>query len=1608
MTDDATDSLLPPMAWLRMSGWGRDVVRYTRDPQAELPNDVSWGFATAVYHDPVDASVLRARYERILGGLDYARIMSLRNSTIAEAIPLFLGSTREMEMAREVAAHAISDHVTVAIGPELGAEHRADPTSDLPMSDVRRLARIVYVIAEDNGTLSCDGKPLHGILVASEQIGDVRYLSMTPMSRDLPNLNAQSGYADVIVLPEEDDVTISQGIHAQFDEILANCTGSDDVADQVLAADEKEGVPVRAGAIARIAERRLTIDQIEMCRPHVEAWARIVGGALRCMSGEGPAAVAAWQNGAPEADVARSDAGGTGAKKAEQRLRAGGWLRIRRYEKGQTANAATPAPMPAPITIVREEPETISDRTPVPAMKRERPVPPRRLRRMRRNAENAPKDRSDAQKTSSDATVTTPDTQAMAALADEIASAAPETPAAEVVQDEETVMQGPVVPVEDPELLPVVDQANRAAFKDLPPLDHRNWETTVPPALASMVIRRAKVDQMTRETDDATRRRLAADLLPRLKGAPDLLKRLQLEKDANPSLRRAFALGPASMMRDVDDEVARDILHPVHAVVEDDALTETLLFPGVRRHPNPMSKAVTLVTAWREGSILHLVGSIHEGCMIGFRRIEYDLDERSVEAFDSDADTLDEGDLLDRLWAPVADALLGPVDPWEQWRWERRERETSRSACGPAQTGELVNEGPCLPPATPMADVEPGEEAAYATWDTVSWPVSDRNVATSTRQLAETNAVARAIVVAVTAATDHMPAEVRAAAIRHLRSISASDEPRLEVLTSPDVDEDDLSTLPDGDGIIVVTDRALFEHASPGIAGIREPRRETPLCILYHLRRNGLAALILQVTPESRLNLAQWTRISLSPREGETDLAWYLRGAVAMSLRGGASEAEQPRQEITTGIALPAVEVPEAPRGLDPTPAQRREEESPRRIVAQARLRPVSLAAASAAASAWFDATAERHRLRIVSHQRAEGEWTIEHRSEDRLNPSIWSTTLRLAPDGESLDVLVRSTIQSGVKPRLPGLVRDIVEATPTYGPDGLLSVEPLVVETRSDLNRLLRDLQSPDRVLPILLMSEIKNGGGWMRDPRDVVRQSLGAMTVWLLPDRQTYEVSDALGQEYRTFDGAVRIFQPRFDADVDMPGRHPRIMMGTGADRSLGDLVSRATASTTTRYPIVDAPRQRPTAVERVVETPVAIRVPPAPTPPVARRFTPVTRPVIVDPPFGPPTPAETSNAPKVSLEKASTTRPSPSPVPVERPTPAPARQPVPTVPPEAPRPEPVAAPVEIDPARLAALVDEAVERRLAAILQEMKAAEPVRPDAAEEPRLDLDEPAPQPAAPTRDEIREMIAAAASTRPEPAAPAVLDIAPLTSAIAGLVGRMDAMLAARPPAAHAAPHAPEDADWSGERAQYEELLSEAGTRVSENQERADNAETQRDEALAEIQRLRAALSAHRRDDEATGVEQQAAWPDTLDDLADWLERNPLPNVAVSTKAWRGMRKVPFKDMERLCRTLQLLDGAYIDMRAGADGARERWEQGLQSLRLENKKQTQMGKSIRGGAEYSFQHDGQKWEMDFHIRGTESLHNDHGRLIRIYFAYDAKEGRVIIGHMPTHLTTIDS
>lgn len=914
----------------------------------------------------------------------------------------------------------------------------------------------------------------------------------------------------------------------------------------------------------------------------------------------------------------------------------------------------------------------------------------------------------------------------------------------------------------------------------------------------------------------------------------------------------------------------------------------------------------------------------------------------------------------------------------EMWRRQAPQKDgVDRKTAGPADEVHAdpeVTATASTDETVSLPEIAPPDPILHDSWESMTSPCAPlgQKALARLQYVLSGNTVARAAFKSLK--DGKLVGEACYAITRQLTSLAEADDPSLDTLSSPQIEGDaDLGGVSDRDGVLVVADRALFEYASPGRIGPIEPMRETALSVLYRIRRDGMDALIVQVDGNSRLNLLQWIRMPLSSTEDDDDLAWYLRGAVALVSNGIASE-DQPT------AVLPA---------RNPTTRRTEYGEPPRRTVAQVRLRPTDLSIAQRVATRWFDDQVARHGDMLVEHRRDDGEWTIEHRSVLGSSESRWSVTLRVCRDDPSmLDIILRTTLASGVKPRLPGLVRDIAEATPTEALDGILETSPPVARDRSDVMELVRELQDPDRDLPILLMtSDVE--GNWLTDPVTIARQSLGAVTVRLLQARSTFDLTDALGQEYRTFGGAVRLFQPRFDPDNDLAARHPRIMPGPGADRALAEMISRATGMTVTRYPI---PESDP-APAKPVATPTPSPLPPTapavahdhPPKPAAETAGPVTK----APPARAFMPSATKEGSTIgeaaSGEAEKTDRTSPH---------EPERSAVEGAPDQTTGPD-----MEL----VGRLVEAEVSRRMA-----VKAAEEAQVDRP----LPLDlppAPPPPPAAPPASPIDDAALDERIARSVSAAYAATGIPELVAAIGSLVGRIDSGLAA-PMQQQIVPYTP---DAALEIARREETIAALREELRSEREAADNllseAEAGKTAAEDEVATLRAALNHQRRLMEGRADENEpVGYPADLSGLADWLKSNVLPNVVVTTKAWRAMRKVRYVDMERLCRTLCLLDGPYADMRAGIDGARAKWLEGLKELRLDNKKQSEGGKSIRGGAEYRFTHEGYTWEMDWHLRGLESIHNDHERLLRIYYAFDEKSGRVLIGHMPTHLQTIDS
>lgn len=237
------------------------------------------------------------------------------------------------------------------------------------------------------------------------------------------------------------------------------------------------------------------------------------------------------------------------------------------------------------------------------------------------------------------------------------------------------------------------------------------------------------------------------------------------------------------------------------------------------------------------------------------------------------------------------------------------------------------------------------------------------------------------------------------------------------------------------------------------------------------------------------------------------------------------------------------------------------------------------------------------------------------------------------------------------------------------------------------------------------------------------------------------------------------------------------------------------------------------------------------------------------------------------------------------------------------------------------------------------------------------------------------------------------LHLQPVHDAVAEIDQRLSAETSSDPPLSRIAEMSE---DFDRERAEAAELLQIA--------------EAERDEVIAENASLRAALSAARDALARGSAPDPVPYPRSFDDVEEWARDTLTGRLYLMPRAARSMHKIaksaPPEAVERACRALELLAGAYVDQKHGRAGAKEAWDEGLATLRLQQRSQTLVGGS-NSENERVISYQGERLLLDKHLRGSESLYNDP-RLIRIYYCYHEQTGQVIVGHLPTHLTTSDS
>ena len=702
---------------------------------------------------------------------------------------------------------------------------------------------------------------------------------------------------------------------------------------------------------------------------------------------------------------------------------------------------------------------------------------------------------------------------------------------------------------------------------------------------------------------------------------------------------------------------------------------------------------------------------------------------------------------------------------------------------------------------------------------------------------------------------------------------------------------------------------------------------------------------------------------------------------------------------------------------------------APPPIVARVRIRVSDVVAASRAIDAWHMAHLNKMGEDVLRSRAIEGSWLIEH-LDGQDKTRRWSVRITAEPtDRHVLTLELGADKARDLAPRMPAVLRRIAAATPTHAIDGIIHPSARTVADRADVEDLNRTLRDPTRALPILLVSS--HGESRLIEPDTLNAQTLGALDVWSI-DQAAYEMlEERIGADMGARAGECRMYMPGFTPD-DSPFEHPIIHLSRSGQKRLSDLVSREIGATLWRYPSTYEGHDHTHAVSELANRE---RPDPLPEAPVTEKGLPripnyreIRRRVIPaaarEP--APSTHVDAPARPEIAVEPATIRRVDGE---VDRETVARSEQDEPRLPledavafdanPETPEEDPDVTPV--------------IERALE--------ADDVAPAADEEPSNDdipvqpVHEPETPsflpriPAAVVEDaeeteeqadlDLGDIPTGAKHRAPgsdqEGEALRLKDIEVLFELYTEQMGETQSIMNDRIDAAVNRMESVARMMLTRMGISADELDPHVGptaeqSRLREDDARAREHEIEVEEMKDEMRRLRAALDAQRSASVARGV-QPRPYPQHMSEVREWFDATLSGRIHIVSKAWKSMRKssneYPAHAVERMCRALELLAGPGLDMHSGDQAAKERWIGGLQELRLDQSYDNTSTSGPVGKTERTVTYQGEKLFMNRHLRGTESGHNDRD-LLRIYYLHHAETNQIVVGHLPTHLTTAAS
>lgn len=207
--------------------------------------------------------------------------------------------------------------------------------------------------------------------------------------------------------------------------------------------------------------------------------------------------------------------------------------------------------------------------------------------------------------------------------------------------------------------------------------------------------------------------------------------------------------------------------------------------------------------------------------------------------------------------------------------------------------------------------------------------------------------------------------------------------------------------------------------------------------------------------------------------------------------------------------------------------------------------------------------------------------------------------------------------------------------------------------------------------------------------------------------------------------------------------------------------------------------------------------------------------------------------------------------------------------------------------------------------------------------------------------------------------------------------------------------------------AEYKSKTGDLESRQKDLQAEFQAVRTERDSALEEARQLRYQISNQWVEETAPedGGLDASYYPDTWDELEEWVEIYGEGKLVLHAKAAKAARASPFKDIPLAYKAMEYLVRYYIPMRTRSEDDTEVYQSNVQALAELGLEESDVGTADeirRYKKEYERLYDGKTVTLDRHLKRGVGFGGEHQ--FRLYFHYDQEQAKVLVGHFPTHLT----